>query len=213
MSVARQTKRCARCRRDFDLIFFTLNRKVKYRSADQYRRAICKGCDQLLRDRNKHQNPFLSKAYSAIRDHAHRLSHTVEEMRNKFGWNPCDIAHQMEHAYGNGCLVCHRLYASMGHGLGDLTIDIVDPSREPYWCSGNVRLICNTCNQEKRDMDPIDYAIYRAEWERFETEPIPNDPQIDMFDLPPEARQRQQWREFTRAPCQCEQQSEQMFLI
>jgi hypothetical protein len=72
----------------------------------------------------------------------------------------------MEFQYGNGCSYCHGAYAKMGHGLQDITLDIVDRSKEPYYGT-NVKLCCGTCNKAKGDLPPWKWELKLSLWRRW----------------------------------------------
>jgi hypothetical protein len=51
----------------------------------------------------------------------------------------------------------------MTHGLADVTIDVIDPAKEPFY-STNTRPCCMTCNRAKHDMSPEDWAKRLLGW-------------------------------------------------
>jgi hypothetical protein len=54
----------------------------------------------------------------------------------------------------------------MPHGLGDVTLDIVDPANEPFYKT-NVRWVCATCNRAKSRTPPDEWAEKLAAWEEW----------------------------------------------
>jgi hypothetical protein len=55
----------------------------------------------------------------------------------------------------------------MGHGLDDITLDIVDREREPYYRT-NVKWCCGTCNSEKATMAPELWARRLDFWPQWQ---------------------------------------------
>lgn len=74
------------------------------------------------------------------------------------GWKITRMAHESERAYENGCSECGELYALMGHGPGDVTIDIWDRRLPPEYGT-NTRWICKTCNLSKGILTPKQWIV------------------------------------------------------
>jgi DNA-directed RNA polymerase subunit RPC12/RpoP len=74
------------------------------------------------------------------------------------------MIHDAQHSYDNSCTYCGHMFKDMGHGLADITLDIVDPSQPPYYAV-NVRWVCATCNREKSRTPPALWGARRACWE------------------------------------------------
>lgn len=110
-----------------------------------------------------------AKARDVIRRHALRLGVTKEYLITVCGWDAERLAHDAEFQYGNGCNYCGHAYRDMGHGLADITLDIVDRSQPPHYRT-NTRWCCQTCNRKKGDKGPAwfeaDRQIYEL-WKRW----------------------------------------------
>lgn len=133
---------------------------------------LCKGCEQTESDDRKRRNRWRAKARSATTSHARRLSGrwditSAADLVARYGWGADRMAHEAEHAYANGCGYCAASYADMGHGLADITLDIVDPDAPPYY-PGNVRWCCATCNRKKHQRPPHLWAAELAVWQRWQ---------------------------------------------
>ncbi len=105
-------------------------------------------------------------------------------------WVDTVIAGEMEAAFNGPCKGCGFPYKTMGHGLADLTVDIIDPASEPFYIY-NTRLVCRTCNSGKGKKRPTEETQLKrayARWaatpeEHFQpsfwsaTEPVPKAPE------------------------------------
>lgn len=117
-------------------------------------RSICPMCLQEKKDRRKRQNRAITKARKMLYNHAEKYSedHPAEVMKpaqfaKKFGWSITQMVHDISHNFENWCSYCGEPYNGMGHGLADLTLDIINPDEPPYYT--NVRYCCSTCNSTK----------------------------------------------------------------
>jgi hypothetical protein len=122
------------------------------------RRAVCIGCEQEDRDEAKQGNPWFAKARSTLNHHAKRFKLSATDFCQQYGWTVPRLAHMLEHAFDNTCPYCWMAYKEMRNQLADITIDIIDPAREP-WLRTNVQPCCRTCNTAKSNMAP-------ERWER-----------------------------------------------
>jgi 5-methylcytosine-specific restriction endonuclease McrA len=157
-------RRCSLCKRIYPEEFF--RRKADFRPSRSNafeRQARCKGCEITARNEAKQRDRWAAKARDTLRRHSRRLGISVIELERKFGWAVDRIVHDMRHAYENTCAYCWEAYEAMGHGHADVTLDIVDPTREPFYRS-NVRMCCQTCNREKSRMSPERWEKIRGAW-------------------------------------------------
>lgn len=158
------TKHCRQCGLDFpeEEFFRRTSTRMHLR-----RMAVCIGCETTRRTEEKERDRTMVKARDTIRRHAARLRVSVETLSERFGWMPAQIKHDIEHAAKNGCPYCHRSFASMGHGLADITIDIIDPAKPPFYTT-NTKIACQTCNREKAKTAPETWAGKLICWARWE---------------------------------------------
>lgn len=131
------------------------------------RKWICRPCEQTQRDERKRQNRWPTKIRDVIRRHAQRLDVTRDYLVTVCGWAPDRLMHDGEFQYGNGCNYCGHPYREMGHGLKDITLDIVDRSKPPYYRT-NTRWCCQTCNSKKGDRGPEFFEADRQVYERWQ---------------------------------------------
>lgn len=127
------------------------------------RRPQCIPCEQTRSDLRKRLRRSIRKAHSTIGHHAKRYGMTKRDFERKYGWRADRVAHDIEHAYENTCCYCQNPYKDMSHGLADVTIDVIDPAKEPFY-STNTRPCCMTCNRAKNDMTPEDWAKRLLGW-------------------------------------------------
>jgi hypothetical protein len=169
-----QAKRCMECGTvyfgdEVNAMFATvtvgLDRRV-------YPKTTCNPCRLTKRTQVKSQNRFVAKARDTIRRHTVRLSQWVSstgDLADRFGWEVKRVAHDMEHAWKNGCPDCGNLFSTMVHGLGDLSVDIIDPANPPFW-GINTRIMCITCNRKKARTPPRLWGANVSGWARWNRE-------------------------------------------
>jgi hypothetical protein len=155
-----------------------------------YLRRVCRGCSQTNRDTKKRADRSVEKARLTYARHALQfirsgIIKTKADLGRLFGWDVQQMAHDIKHDFGNGCPYCHRKFASMGHGLRDITLDIVNPGLQSYYTT-NVRWVCNTCNTEKQRLSPDNWGALRQSWERWKRDQAERKPsvvfvQVDLF--------------------------------
>lgn len=165
-------KRCSKCDQLRPLAFF----RPDLRRIHTTHRAVCRACEAKKRDGEKRKNRFRVKAQSTIRHHARRFAEkwgisateARERLVNIYGWDTDLIESQMRMHWKNGCEWCDQSFQNIEHnpdGLGGLTLDIKDPSSEPYFKS-NTRFACKTCNRGKQRTHPVVFEICLREWKK-----------------------------------------------
>ena len=137
-----------------------------------YLHAVCIGCELTERTNKKQRNRPREKARKALSRHATKyikegLVSSAQEFTSLFGYSVDQMAHDIEHAFQNGCPYCGRSFASMAHGLNDVTLDIIDPKRPPNYRT-NTRWVCNTCNSEKQKTDADLWDMKCQCWAEYE---------------------------------------------
>lgn len=154
----------------------------KYTSAKRYtnRSLVCGLCKTTARTKAKEENRFITKAKNTINHHAKKFAEPKDkrpawlsspsgaELTDRFLWTINQIAHDMEHAWQNGCDDCHAKFQGMPNGLHDLTVDIIDPLKPPYW-GLNTRFLCTTCNRAKSKTPPELHGArkaYAVRWQK-----------------------------------------------
>lgn len=136
----------------------------------------CQPCELTVRTQAKEVSRFLIKARGTIKHHAtkwakaddpaQRWVASVAELIDRFLWDDIRIAHDMEHAWQNGCADCGMQFQDMPGGLHDLTLDIIDRDKPPYYGT-NTRYVCTTCNRKKSRTPPHLWGAMKAGWARW----------------------------------------------
>lgn len=155
-------KQCKKCGGSYPEVFFRVNRET-WRGANHRTSSICIGCELTSRTTRKCSNRTLEKAIKAIGHHALKYGMKRSDFREQYGWDSKQMAHDIEHAMLNGCPYCFRPFSEMAHGLADLSIDIIDRSKPPYY-STNTKWVCVTCNAEKQHMPPELWEQKKRAW-------------------------------------------------
>ena len=143
---------------------FRTRRAALNTSCPVYRKRVCRACEQTARDQRKQRNRWAVKAHGTIRRHATGLRIEKEELITIYGWDPQRLADDAEHQYASACNYCGKPYAGMGHGSGDITLDVQDRDRPPYYCT-NTKWCCQTCNRRKGVMIPEEFEADRQMWD------------------------------------------------
>jgi hypothetical protein len=164
--VARATKYCPTCGGTYPVGFFRRDNSAHI-CAEGRTRAICKGCEQTARDREKARDRWKGKARDTTRFHAKRMGVAVSILTDHYGWVLDDMAHDAKHAADNSCPYCRRPFTEMEHGFWDVTLDIHDPAKEPFY-STNTKWICATCNRQKKQLSPSEWAETLIGWRMWE---------------------------------------------
>jgi len=179
-------QQCRKCRGWFDQqAFFRKNpdnRSRAHISAREFR-VICIGCETTARTELKNADSWLAKARSTIRRHASRYKKTTKEFVRLYGWDAPRIAHILKHAFDNTCPYCREMYATMPNAQWQVTMDIIDPSKQPY-LETNVQPCCQTCNREKSNTPPELWARKLrawAVWKEHQETRAPEPQQLGLF--------------------------------
>ena len=181
-----KVKKCSKCGGDWDL-------EACYRK-NQQRGAVlgalstrdyhptCVMCELTERNDPTPEQRAHRKAENCIALHAQKYGMEPKEFARRYDWDVARMKYDILHGYENTCHYCWERYGAMGHGLSDITLDIVDPKAEPYYRT-NARWCCQTCNREKSAMPPDLWARRLAAWPRHMKwrEGIRNEP---TFGLP-----------------------------
>jgi len=123
-------------------------------------------CRQETQDRLKEKDRAPAKARAILYSHCERYNRrngtrlTPNQFAIKFDWSVKQIAHDIAHAHENWCSYCRGAYKGMGHGLADVTLDIINPEDPPYYT--NTRFCCATCNRRKGEMGATAFGRYLA---------------------------------------------------
>lgn len=124
------------------------------------------GCEQTTRDERKQRDRMLQKIRDTTSRHARKFGITRERLMHHYGWTVEKLkSDALEHYERKGCSYCEKAFLK-GQTMNDLTLDIVDPTKEPFY-SFNVKWICNACNRMKQLASPVVFAIRLAMWKRW----------------------------------------------
>jgi hypothetical protein len=166
--MAQADQRCQRCGITYPArLVSRAFRQFTRPSGDGYIYHICRPCEQTAHDNAKQADRFAAKARDALRRHAARLGITKADLTARYGWEVGHMAEEARQTYAGSCPYCFAAFDLMGHGLQDLTLDIVDRTQPPYYRT-NTRWVCQTCNRAKGSLAPADFEADRevyALWE------------------------------------------------
>jgi 5-methylcytosine-specific restriction endonuclease McrA len=161
-------KRCEECGDEHPLLFF---RRAHYSALDassaQRRHPKCIACEQDANDETKRKDRWTAKARDTIRRHAKKYGISPAVFMDKFGWDVPRVTHILKHASENTCCYCRDPYEAMGHGPADITMDIIDPRKEPY-LDTNAQPCCATCNRRKGNRTPEEWSVILRCWRKHD---------------------------------------------
>lgn len=149
---------CKRCHFRGDAEWFIQTSYKESGLTRQTRKAVCPMCLQEQKDKRKHQDRAIEKARRMLYTHAKKYGMKPAQFARKFGWSIIQMAHDINHNFENWCPYCTQPYQSMGHGLADLTLDIINPNEPPYYT--NVRFCCSTCNSIKGQRGATAFGLH-----------------------------------------------------
>jgi hypothetical protein len=161
-------KRCRACGGTFDEEAFFRQNRTESRFGQVYlaKHARCIGCELTARNEPTLEARALRKSRQTIQHHAEKYGMSRSEFSAQYGWDARRLAHDIKHALENTCRYCWTPYSEMGHGLDDLTFDIIDRSKPPYYHT-NVSVCCRTCNTEKAKMPPDLWSRRLLGWRQW----------------------------------------------
>jgi hypothetical protein len=166
-------KRCRRCGYIGDEeAFFRQNKTKITRAGPSFgqvylaKHSLCIGCELTERNDPTPEARALRKARSSIQHHAEKYNMPAQNFAARYCWEAERMARDVLHTLENSCVYCWFPYSAMGHGLDDITFDIVDRTKEPYYHT-NVRCCCRTCNAEKSTILPELWARRLIEWRNW----------------------------------------------
>lgn len=165
-------RRCTRCETWYEPHLVEYAFRIRGHDASRPRSAglarhICRPCEQTSRDVKKRDDRWAVKARDTISRHAKRLGVDKQDLIGRYGWEPKRLAHDAEFQYGNGCSYCGHQYAEMSHGYADITLDVVDRDKPPYYRT-NTKWCCQTCNRKKGTLTPDEFEADRQMWQAWE---------------------------------------------
>jgi hypothetical protein len=169
------TKDCPQCSGRYDAEAFF--HRSTTRSAT---RRLCIGCFQSNSDTKKHADRWRVKIRDTTNRHGRRLGIPVDVLKARYGWHAEEMQHDAEHAWENGCPYCRKPFKSMPRGLGELTVDIVDPKLPPHYTT-NTKYVCNTCNKQKQRTPPELWARKLIAWRQWEQQRLTGPRQRCLF--------------------------------
>jgi hypothetical protein len=129
-------------------------------------RPVCVGCELTDRNDPTPEERARRKAQNSIATHAEKYGMKPLEFAKRYGWDVERMVYDILHGHENTCPYCWERYDVMGHGLSDITLDVVDSKAEPYYGT-NVRWCCQTCNREKSTMSPELWARRLIFWKQY----------------------------------------------
>jgi hypothetical protein len=168
------------------------------RPVTQQYRDRCIGCEA-IKKREELINPRLRrKAITARRRHGAKLKGLAiikeeGDLEEVYGWSLSRMVDDIERVLEKGCPYCLQPIDIAEHGLGMITVDILNADQAPHY-STNVIWCCARCNSEKQRTSPELWGARQSMWNlwRLNQTRLGSDPEAfgflsfeDRADPPP----------------------------
>lgn len=171
-----KTKVCKQCHKRLPATTLFFRAKKTIHGIPELR-GSCKMCES---NRRHSEDRWKRKAQRTIGYHRQRALEEYKIAPDRFpswdgkphtfartyGWDTNKIAREMEAVYEGPCRKCGLPYKPMGHGRDDLTVDIIDPTSEPFY-DDNTRLVCGSCNSHKGSKTPEEERQVSRAYQRW----------------------------------------------
>jgi hypothetical protein len=150
-----RVKKCSKCGGEWDEEAFFRKNTEHRRSGQVYlaTHSVCIGCELTERNDPTPEERARRKAHNTLVHHADKRGMTPTDFAKRYGWNTDRMVYDIMHGHMNTCTYCWEKYERMGHGLSDITLDVIHRDREPYYRT-NTKWCCQTCNREKATLLP-----------------------------------------------------------
>ncbi|HKD87785.1 MAG TPA: hypothetical protein VKB62_04585 [Streptosporangiaceae bacterium] len=165
-----RTKRCASCGGSYLLEFFRLDGSAGLPSKPDARlyRARCIGCEAIRKRSELINQRFRRKAVATRRRHAARLKDLgvlghEDDLEKLYGWSTDRMVQDIQRVREYGCPYCLQPVNTAEHGMGIITLAILDDEQPPYY-SGNVLWCCTRCNSEKQRISAETWEARQSMW-------------------------------------------------
>jgi len=165
-----RTKRCLSCGGDYLLAFFhrANNRINRSTNAAEFYRDRCMGCEASSRREEQMNQRLRRKAKETRRRHGSRLKELGVikdhgDLEEVYGWSLERMVEDIKHVIAEGCSYCLQPVSIAEHGLGVVTLDILNPQHQPHY-STNIQWCCARCNSEKQRTSPDVWGARRSMW-------------------------------------------------
>lgn len=168
-----QTRRCTSCGGDYLLEFFRASTRTSHslRPGVQRYRDRCIGCEAIRKRRELIDQRLRRKAIATRRRHGKKLQELgvikdEGDLEEVYGWSLDRMIGDIQTIREKGCPYCLQLIDTTGHGLGVITLDILNADKAPHY-STNVTWCCAKCNSEKQRTSPDTWGARQSMWGRW----------------------------------------------
>jgi hypothetical protein len=154
-SAVPRTKRCASCGGSYLLGFFRLE-------------ASCIGCEAIRKRSELIDDRLRRKAIATRSRHGAKLRglgllSDEGDLEKLYGWSTDRMVEDIQRVRQNGCPYCLQPVDTAEHGLGVITLDVLDADKPPHY-STNVQWCCASCNSEKQQIPAETWGARQSMW-------------------------------------------------
>lgn len=168
----RRTKRCVICGGAYLLEFFQRGRNANGsrdpKVGTRHYRDHCMGCEAIRKRAEPVEQRLRKKAVAARRRHGAKLKElgvikNEGDLEEIYGWALDRMLDDIKRISEKGCPYCLQLIKMREHGLGTITVDILNANEPPHY-STNVIWCCAGCNSKKQLTPPNVWGARQSMW-------------------------------------------------
>jgi hypothetical protein len=168
-----QGKRCASCGGTYYLAFFARSHNTKEthsaKPEAQQHRNRCIGCEARTKRKSSIDRNLRMKAIATRRRHGLRLKDRgmikrPDDLEEVYGWSLDRMINDIRRIIADGCPYCQMLVNVTELGLGNVSLDIINPDKRPHY-STNVNWCCIRCNSEKQQISSDVWGERLSMWD------------------------------------------------
>jgi hypothetical protein len=169
-----RTKRCASCGGSYLSDFFRLE-------------ACCIGCEAIRKRSELIDHRLRRKAIETRRRQGAKLKglgllSNEDDLEQLYGWSIERMAQDIHRVRETGCPYCLQPVNTAEHGLGIITLDIINADKPPHY-STNVLWCCARCNAEKQRVSNDTWGARQSMWNLWRLNQIRLGIDPDSFGL------------------------------
>ena len=128
----------------------------------------CIGCEAIRKRAELINQRFRRKAIATRRRHGAKLKdlgllNHEDDLEKLYGWSTDRMVQDIQRVREYGCPYCQQPVNTAEHGMGIITLAILDTEQPPYY-STNVLWCCTRCNSDKQRISAETWGARQSMW-------------------------------------------------